>query len=204
MKTVTITKPGRHSWRLEESESLLLRVLQLDDQSEPIDCHITLAGQNASVQVVGLFANLEQTANRFNCVLQHLHSHTQASVLVKGIVGRQSRVDFAGLIKIERGAFGSESFLEHRSLLLDDTAAAYPEPTLEIMANEVKASHAATVSHLDKTSRFYLASRGITQKEADRLLIHSFLATPLQYFDLPERKRILSKINVPTPTVSSS
>ena len=96
-----------------------------------------------------------------------------------------------GMIKIDKGANGVDDFLEMRLLLLDDKSQAVAEPKLEIETNEVKASHAATVGKIDEEQVFYLTSRGITGKEAERLIVDGFLN---QVVDKIEDRKVASKV----------
>ena len=81
----------------------------------------------------------------------------------------------SGLIKIKKKAQGSDDFLEERTLLLGKEVRIEALPYLEIEADEVRASHAATSSAVDEEQLFYLKSRGLDQAEAERLLITGFL-----------------------------
>ena len=79
------------------------------------------------------------------------------------------------MIKIDKKAQEVDDFLEMRVLMLDDKSWAVVEPRLEIEANQVKASHAATVSKINEEELFYLASRGIDREEAEELIVDGFL-----------------------------
>jgi len=68
-----------------------------------------------------------------------------------------------------------EDFLEMKLLVLDGKSSAVAEPKLEIMANEVKASHAATVGRVDEEEMFYLTARGICRKNAEKMIVEGFL-----------------------------
>jgi len=65
--------------------------------------------------------------------------------------------------------------MDNRNLLLDPSADANSMPGLEILANDVKCSHGATVGQLDEDSLFYIMSRGIPQERAERLVVMGFL-----------------------------
>jgi len=77
---------------------------------------------------------------------------------------------------MEKAAQGSESYLNHHSLLLGEEARSWTLPSLEILANEVKCSHAATLRSLTDLDLFYPRSRGLSQSEAREMLIEAFLA----------------------------
>ena len=79
------------------------------------------------------------------------------------------------MIKVDPGAQRTDAFQESRNLLLSDGAHADAIPGLEIEANDVRCTHAATVASIDEDQLFYLQSRGLTRAEAERLLVGGFL-----------------------------
>ena len=95
----------------------------------------------------------------------------------------KSRSVFRGLIKISEEAQLTDSYLTNNNILLSDEARADSVPTLEINANDVKASHGATVGNLDKDEIFYLMSRGLTKSSAEKLIINGFFAPVLKSID---------------------
>jgi Fe-S cluster assembly protein SufD len=106
----------------------------------------------------------------------HHSPRTQAETVVKTLASDRSRPRFMGLIRIEPGAIGCESYLNHDSLLLGDHAASWTVPSLEILADEVKCSHAATVRTITNDDLFYLRARGLSRTEAEEMLVTAFLA----------------------------
>jgi Fe-S cluster assembly protein SufD len=82
---------------------------------------------------------------------------------------------FNGRIVVRAGAQQTDARQTNKNLVLADGAMVNTKPHLEIFANDVKCAHGASIGRLDEDARFYLRSRGIGQKEADRLLIHAFL-----------------------------
>jgi Fe-S cluster assembly protein SufD len=91
------------------------------------------------------------------------------------------------MIRIARDAGGSEAYQENRNLLLSDRARADSIPELEILTDDVRCSHGATVAPLDPEQLFYLQSRGLPPNQAMRVIVYGFLDQTLQR--LPERTR---------------
>ncbi|HBO11112.1 TPA: hypothetical protein DD448_04175 [Candidatus Collierbacteria bacterium] len=88
------------------------------------------------------------------------------------MVGRNARVKIRGVIKIAKKAQETENFLEMRGLMLSSTSQVMAEPELEIEANNVKASHAASVGPVDSEQIGYLRSRGLSEAEAiDKIVL---------------------------------
>lgn len=118
--------------------------------------------------------------------VEHAGPHSTSFVSLKGVFTGQSRGIINGTIHIHKAAQGANARLEERVLLLSSTSSAKTIPNLEIEANDVKASHAATVSRLSEDEIFYLQTRGLTREHALRELIRAFLASQLTH--LPDEK----------------
>lgn len=110
-----------------------------------------------------------------NVVAEHKAVNTRGRVVVRAVAARGAEISLEGMIKIDKMAQGTDSFLELRVLLLDDLSRATALPQLEIEANEVKAGHAASVSKVDAEQVLYLMSRGLSQTAAEREIIEGWL-----------------------------
>ena len=106
----------------------------------------------------------------------HLAPHTTSDLLFKGAVKDAARSVWQGLIYVAPGAQGTDGYQANRNLVLNSGAQADSIPGLEIMANEVRCTHGATVSRMDEEQIFYMRTRGVPRKEAERLLIEGFFA----------------------------
>ena len=126
-------------------------------------------------EVLGLIIADQPGDYYLKILVDHKAGNTFGRVMVRGVAKNGARVQVEGMIKIDKGANGVDDFLEMRLLLLDGLSQAVVEPKLEIEANEVKASHAATVGKIDEEQLFYLASRGISRATAERLIVSGFL-----------------------------
>jgi len=88
-----------------------------------------------------------------------------------------------GMIKVDPGAQRIDAFQECRNLLISKKAHADAIPGLEILANDVRCTHAAAIAQLDPEQLFYLRSRGLREPAAKRLVIEGFLGALLERFD---------------------
>ena len=107
--------------------------------------------------------------------LIHEGNNSRGRVLVKSVMKDASKSLFKGMIKIGKGAKGSESYLAGHSILLDKGAKSDAIPGLEIETNEVKATHSASVAQMDEYQIFYLMSRGLNLESAKREIVSGFL-----------------------------
>ena len=126
-------------------------------------------------ELIVLIRGEEQGEYQLDVVSDHKVGRTFGRVIVRGIAKNGARVKVSGLIKIAKQAQGVEDFLEMKLLVLDGKSSAVAEPKLEIMANEVKASHAATVGMFYEEEMFYLLTRGICRKNAEKMIVEGFL-----------------------------
>jgi len=111
----------------------------------------------------------------------HEAAHCTSNLLCKNVLRREAKSVFSGLIKVEENAQHTDAYQTNRNLLLSNEAEADSLPGLEILANEVKCSHGATTSRIDPQELFYLRSRGITEKEAEKLIAVGFLSESLDH-----------------------
>jgi Fe-S cluster assembly protein SufD len=93
--------------------------------------------------------------------------------------------DLSGLIRVEKGARGSNAMQTNRNLVLHEGAHADSVPNLEIEDNDVRCSHASAVGPIAEDQRFYLESRGVPTEMADRLIGLGFLDEVLEHLPFP-------------------
>ncbi len=107
--------------------------------------------------------------------MNHQSPATEARVVEKSILRNRSKSLFKGMIRIRENATKSNSFLSGRSILLDKNAKSDAIPGLEILTNDVKATHSASVAQIDEEQIFYLKSRCLSHEEAERTIVEGFL-----------------------------
>jgi len=105
----------------------------------------------------------------------HFVGNNKVRIHIKAVLDDQAKLNYEGLINIEKGADFSDSFLQQDNLLLNDGVVCNSSPQLQIKANEVKASHGVTMGSFDQNQLFYLKSRALSEKMAKKLLVQGFL-----------------------------
>jgi Fe-S cluster assembly protein SufD len=136
---------------------------------------VPLTKEGEEVEVLGLVMAEEKGDYELNVVVDHRVGRTNGRVSIRGVAKNGARVKISGMIKIDKKAQEVGDFLEMKVLILDSKSWAVVEPKLEIEANMVRASHAATVSMIDKEELFYLSSRGVDSVRAEELIVKGFL-----------------------------
>lgn len=136
---------------------------------------IKLAGEGAHTHIVGLFKLTGQEKLDLNVTIIHAAPHTSADTNLRAVVDDHATATFNGTIIVAKSAQQTNSFLTEKILLLSPYSHAHAIPNLEIEADDVKCSHAATVSTIDEEQLFYLQSRGIPAQTARLILAEGFL-----------------------------
>jgi Fe-S cluster assembly protein SufD len=115
----------------------------------------------------------------------HVSPRTASDLLYKNALDDKARCTFGGLIRVEPHAHFTDAYQKVRNLLLSDDAEANSMPGLEILADNVRCTHGATSGQIDEDEMFYLRSRGIPSKIAQRLIVTGFLNEVIQRLDQP-------------------
>lgn len=142
---------------------------------KPGDYQIELLGEGAEVEISGVFDASGKQKKEVSVVIIHRAGNTLANTTLKGVARDQSFVKFVGRIIIDKGCPNTNSFLTEKILLLSDSARAEAVPDLEIESDDVKCSHAATISRIPEEQIFYLQSRGISREKAQESIVAGFL-----------------------------
>lgn len=135
----------------------------------------------------------DQTQN-FTTEIVHFGKNSAGHILKHGVVKDQATSIFNGIGKIEHGATKSDAQQESRVLMLSEGARGDANPILLIEEDDVTAGHAASVGKVDPLQLYYLMSRGIKKEEAERLVIHGFLAPVVNQLPIEGVKKQLREV----------
>jgi Fe-S cluster assembly protein SufD len=161
-----------------------------------------LAGRGATSRVTGAyFADGEQHLD-YDTFQEHIAPNTTSDFAFKGALRDHSTAVWRGMIRVEPDAQRTNAYQECRNLMLSPTAHAVPIPGLEIMANDVRCTHGATVSRVDREQLFYLMSRGLPRAEAERIVVRGFFQNVLDRIELePVREAVTAALEARIPQV---
>jgi Fe-S cluster assembly protein SufD len=132
-------------------------------------------GAGATARVTGAYAGHGKQHRDYETTQEHAAPLTVSDLAFRGVLRDKATAVWSGMIKVDPGAQRTDAFQESRNLLLTEGAHADAIPGLEIEANDVRCTHAATVARLDDMNVFYLQTRGLTREEAERMLVGGFL-----------------------------
>ena len=113
-------------------------------------------------------------------LVDHAAGHCRGREVFKSVLDGASRGVFQGKIIVRHGAQKTDARMMSRALLLSEEAESDNKPELEIFADDVQCGHGATSGALDDNLKFYLMARGIPEREAEALLIQSFVAEAIE------------------------
>jgi len=136
----------------------------------------TLTGKGAEARVTGAYAPHARQHVDYDTYQEHAAENCISNLAFRGILADRSSSVWRGMIKVDPGAQQTDGFQECRNLLLTKRAHADAIPGLEILANDVRCTHAAAVAQIDEDQLFYLRSRGLGLADARRLIIEGFLS----------------------------
>jgi Fe-S cluster assembly protein SufD len=143
-----------------------------------------LAGEGATSRVTGAyFADGDQHLD-CDTFQEHIAPNTESDFAFKGALRENASAVWRGMIRVEEGAQKTNAYQENRNLLLSDKAHADSIPGLEIMANDVRCTHGATLGRIDREQMFYLMARGLSRAEAERLIVRGFFQDVLDRIEL--------------------
>lgn len=140
--------------------------------------HLRAPGGRSDMLAVTVAENAQEIDQRTFQI--HEAPNTASDLLYKNALDDTARTIFSGLIRVSPGAHKTDAYQKVRNLLLSDEAEANSLPGLEIEADDVRCTHGATSGQIEEEELFYLLSRGIPHKDAQRLIVHGFLDEVLQ------------------------
>jgi Fe-S cluster assembly protein SufD len=134
-----------------------------------------LAGPGAEARVTGGYAGGPGQHLDYDTTQEHSAPNTNSDLAFRGVLAARSTAVWRGMIKVDPGAQQTDAFQESRNLLLSTEAHADAIPGLEILADDVRCTHAAAIAQIDRDQLFYLTSRGLDPAAAKSLIIEGFL-----------------------------
>lgn len=156
--------------------------------SGEFDFRIKASGVN--LDILGLFIgkksdNFELKTNQY-----HIAPDSTSNLLIKGVFDDQSKFIYQGLIKIEKSGQKSHAYQKNKNLILSEKVYVDSRPFLEILANDVFCTHGSTTGKINEESLFYLKSRGLDQRIAEKLYVSGFIQEIIDKINLSGKPEI--------------
>ncbi len=179
-----------HRARIEQGATMLTVPLTFGGAVSKQNFGVILNGRHAESSMFGmLFGSGFQRFDN-HTLHHHVSGETTSNIDFKVVLRDKATSAYTGLIRIENDARTCEAYQENRNLLLNSGTRAETIPELEILNEDVRCSHGATLGPIDPLSIFYLLSRGIDEAEAVRMIVSGFVIPTLRQVPEDLRDRI--------------
>ncbi|MFL5937274.1 MAG: Fe-S cluster assembly protein SufD, partial [Gaiellaceae bacterium] len=191
LEYVSLQNLSQQTWHFASHHARVERDAELDwvaggfgSKKGKIRIQNDLAGLGAVSRVTGAyFADADQHLD-YDTFQEHMAPNTESDFKFKGALRDDASTVWRGMIRVERDAQKTNAYQENRNLLLSKSAHADSIPGLEILANDVRCTHGATLGQVDREQLFYLMARGLPRAEAERLIVRGFFQDVLDRIEL--------------------
>jgi Fe-S cluster assembly protein SufD len=178
---VSIQNLSRETWHFATHHARVERDAELDwvaggfgSKKGKVRIQNDLAGEGATSRVTGAYFTDGEQHLDYDTFQEHIAPNTTSDFAFKGALRDTSTAVWRGMIRVEKDAQKTNAYQEDRNLMLSPTTHAVPIPGLEILANDVRCTHGATVSRVDREELFYAMARGLSRGDAERLIVRGF------------------------------
>ena len=204
---VSLQNLSRETWHFGRHKAWLERESELDwviggfgSKRGKVWIENDLAGPGATSRVTGAyFADGDQHLD-YDTFQEHIAPDCESDFAFKGALRDDATAVWRGMIRVEKDAQKTNAYQECRNLMLSPTTHAVPIPGLEILANDVRCTHGATVGRVNREDLFYLMSRGLKRPEAERLIVRGFFQDVLDRIELePVREAVTAALEARIP-----
>jgi Fe-S cluster assembly protein SufD len=207
LEYVSLQNLSRETWHFASQHARVERDAELDwvtggfgSKKGKVRIQNDLAGEGATSQVTGAYFTDGNQHLDYDTFQEHIAPSTTSDFAFKGALRDTSTAVWRGMIRVERDAQKTNAYQENRNLMLSPTAHAVPIPGLEILANDVRCTHGATVGRVDREQLFYLMARGLSRGEAERLIVRGFFEDVLARVGLePVREALAAALEARIP-----
>lgn len=199
LRYVNLQNWGKGVWHFAHQTALADRraelqwtIAALGSRLAKVNQHVAMIGPDANVQVNGVMFTEGKQHLAYHTLQHHQQPRCTSDLLYKGALQDHSRLVWRGMIKVDRHAQKTDGYQRDDNLILSETARADSIPGLEIEADDVKCSHGATVGRVDDEQIFYARSRGLTRKEAVRMIVAGFFQQVFDRITIPNVRDALA------------
>jgi len=207
LEYVSLQDLSRETWHFATHHARVERDAELDwvaggfgSRKGKIRIQNDLAGPGATSRVTGAyFADSTQHLD-YDTFQEHIAPNTTSDFAFKGALRDKARTVWRGMIRVEEDAQRTNAYQENRNLLLSKAAHADSIPGLEILANDVRCTHGATLGRIDRDELFYAMARGLSRAEAERIIVRGFFQDVLDRIELePVREALGNALDARIP-----
>jgi len=198
LRYVNLQNWGSGVWHFAHQRALVQRAARLQwtigalgARLAQVNQHVALVGPYADVQVNGVMFTEGKQHLVYNTLQHHQQPHCTSDLLYKGVLQDRSRLVWRGMIKVDKDAQKTDGYQRDDNLILAGSARVDSIPGLEIEADDVKCSHGATCGRVDDEQVFYAMARGLTRREAVRMIVAGFFQQVFDRITIPSVRNAL-------------
>ncbi len=204
---VSIQNLSQETWHFATHHARVGRDAELDwiaggfgSKKGKVRIQNDLAGEGATSRVTGAYFTDGDQHLDYDTFQEHIAPNTTSDFAFKGALRDTSTAVWRGMIRVEKDAQKTNAYQENRNLMLSPTTHAVPIPGLEILANDVRCTHGATLGQVDREQLFYAMTRGLTRADAERLIVRGFFQDVLDRIELePVRDALAAALEARIP-----
>ncbi len=158
--------------------------------------HVELKGEGAEVKMRAVAVSSDENKQNIDVLIIHKAPNTIGDMTNIGIANKKGKIVLNGVEKIEKGMKNANAFQTLKGVITSDQAIVEVNPILLIDEFDVKAGHGATIGKIEENQLYYLMSRGLTQTQAEKLIINGFLKPVIDEIDdEPLKERFIHLVN---------
>ncbi|CAN5156668.1 hypothetical protein BH11PAT1_BH11PAT1_4520 [soil metagenome] len=179
---------------VNKNEEKIVPFMWIDGEETDVTYSVDLVEEGSSVHIVGLFLGTKHNKITFNTDVTHTGIKTFSRTTLRGVFLNNASISNDGMVRISKGAKGADGYFASKILLFDN-AKGRSVPSLEIDENELKAGHASTIGRPDAEQLFYMQSRGMSEKEAQKLIITGFFEPVIKLMTEKEQQDVRKRLD---------
>lgn len=180
---------------VKDGQEVIYPFVWINGKQEEVTLEVTLTGDNSSFLLCGVFLGDKERQITFNTDVTHIGKNTKSLSTMRAVFFDKASFNNDGMVRIQKGAKNTDGYFQSKILLFDD-ARGRSVPSLEIDENEVKAGHGSTIGRPDPNQMFYLQSRGLSEKDAESLIVSGFFEPIIKLLPKDKQKSVNKDIRI--------
>ncbi len=182
-------------YAVEDHAQLTLVLLLSGVKNKEVTARVRLGRRGSKATILGFVVGKGDCNMVLHTLQEHVASGTTSNLLIKSVLTDSAKFSYDGGILVAPKAQKTDAYQRNENLLLSKTASVESKPALEILANDVRCTHGATVGTVPADQLWYLSSRGIPKEQATRLIVSGFFTSALSRIaDENIRKKVEKKL----------
>ena len=168
--------------RLDEDYSVTVKkkgeqtffIFLTDDKSQSGEIKILMDAKDIKIQILGIILGSGKNIISLTTLQDHIASTSVSNLFIKSILFDEAKLNYEGIIRIRKNAQKSNAYQKNQNIIMSEKAWVNTRPSLEILADDVRCTHGATIGKIDQNQLYYLSTRGLSRNQSTRLILAGF------------------------------